>query len=121
MKATGERRNIERQSCNAEIDLSYFNTMTHWGGSLLNISQEGGYLETTRSITPKSAVQIRVLLSLESAQGFAMGLFTNAVAEVKWLRKLSGVERYGAGVRFYFPLLTCTMQPLLPSPQVQSV
>jgi hypothetical protein len=122
MNETRERRTMERQSCNAEVDLSYFNTKSHWSGSLLNISQEGGYLETTRSITPSAAVQIRVLSSISSAQELARGLCTNAVAEVKWCRNLSGSEkaRYGVGVRYYFPLLTCTQWALLPSPQVQS-
>ena len=123
MNAIRERRNAERQSCNAEVNVSYFNTKSHWSGCLLNISPEGGYLETTRPITPSAAVQIRVLSCMASELELARALCTNAVAEVKWCRKLSGSDEtgYGVGVRYYFPLLSCTLRPLLSSSQVQSV
>ena len=104
MIAIRERRGMKRRPCNAEVDLSFFNRESRWEGCLLNITPKGAYLETTRPLTQKSAVLVRVLSCEDPGPDYANGLCSNAVAEVKWCRKLTraGKADYGVGLEYYF-------------------
>jgi hypothetical protein len=101
-----ERRNMERQWCKCEVNCSYFNKTGYLKGHVLNFSRAGSYLETSRPITPGSTVLIRVLQCADFMREHSNDLRFNALAEVKWCRKMNGTEDagYGVGVRYHFPV-----------------
>lgn len=106
MDAKIERRNMERRWCKCEADWSYFNRGNGVKGHVLNFSRGGSYLETARPITPGTTVLIRVLQCTEFMREHSQDLRFNAVAEVKWCRKMKQFEEpsYGVGVRYHFPV-----------------
>ncbi len=101
-----ERRDMERQWCKCEANWSYFNKGTSLQGHVLNFSQGGSYLETARPITPGTTVLIRVLQCTDFMREHPKDLRFNAIAEVKWCRKMEDAEEasYGVGVRYHFPV-----------------
>jgi len=105
MDKINERRHMERQWCTCEVNWSHFNKESFVKGHLRNFSQGGSYLETARPITPGATVLIRVLQCADLMHEHPRDLRFNAIAEVKWCRKIKELEEtsYGVGVRYHFP------------------
>jgi hypothetical protein len=104
MNATTERRVSDRHPCNCEASWSYFNKEGASAGRILNFSRNGSYLEVEQEMIPGATVLIRVLECHAPPPGHPEALPLNAVAEVKWCRKIdSRSTRHGAGLRYHFP------------------
>ena len=103
-----EKRKEFRRKCDARIEFSYFNRVTHFEARLLNFSEGGVYLETDHDLKPGCTILLKLLRN--SARGLQSpeSDYPRSVSlgEVKWRVDLSKGDRacYGVGVRYPVPV-----------------
>lgn len=109
MESNPEKRCEHRQSCDADIEWTYFNRGDCFSARLLNFSKGGGYFISSQPLTPGATVLIRVR-DFSPADSKVCDIGTTprmtALGEVKWCREISGgaAARFGIGVRYHFPV-----------------
>jgi hypothetical protein len=80
-----ERRTMDRQGCNCEVNWSYFNKQGYMKGQVRNCCQEGSYIETAKPISPGSTVLLRVLQCKDFMAEHPTDIRFNAVRhQIKW-------------------------------------
>ena len=103
-KTDTEKRLDERSECKGIIKWSYFNKSNHFGGELLNFSQQGFYFETSEAIKPGATILIRLTKFFhENLSSNDKELLRNVcIGEVKHCNEILKNDStcYGVGIQY---------------------
>ena len=104
-----EKRACRRNTCNASITCSYFNSARRYSAKTTNHSKEGLHFELDFPLKPGASVYIRVEnLSLDasgSKSSRCSRLRSLSLAQVRWCKEIHGPagNYYKVGLKYYIP------------------
>jgi hypothetical protein len=87
-----EQRVDRRKDCSVPVVWIYFNASKHFDGRMVDVSARGGCVESNQSVTPGSAVLVRLMSS--DGSGTDWIIHSALLAEVKWCLTLPQQSAY---------------------------
>jgi hypothetical protein len=96
-----EQRADQRQTCDAPIEWACFNASDHFHGRMIDVSAQGGCVESDQAVIPGAAVLVRLMSS--NGSGTDRTTQSLMLAEVKWCRPLPSQSswQYQFGVKCF--------------------